>query len=269
MSVATPANSPLGTQQLNLDLAIKFDASISDFSGLGWASIIDAVRQMHMALLPQLYLYGGSDTGKTHLLSAICESFRDMGKSAIYLSLKDLISLEPQVLSSIENIEVIAIDDIDAIAGLAEWQEAIFHLINRSYENEQLLIFSSHVPVNQLNFELKDLVSRLAKSAVFPLPSGQDRGVRANVLNAVLDRRKWHFDSRIVAHLLDEGPVKIGAMLAVLDHIQPMFSNRARSQITKALIADAKKAIDEQTLVYEMQDIHEAASYEYRDVLDF
>ena len=43
-------------QQLSLDLKIKQSASISDFSGPGWASIIDVVRQMHVGLITQLYL---------------------------------------------------------------------------------------------------------------------------------------------------------------------------------------------------------------------
>ena len=38
--------------QLSLNLDIKHDASLSDFSGPGWMSIIDAVRQLHEAFAP-------------------------------------------------------------------------------------------------------------------------------------------------------------------------------------------------------------------------
>lgn len=242
-------------QQLSLDLHIKQDASISDFTGPGWSAIVDVVRQMHAGLVQQLYLYGEQDTGKTHLLSAICESFRDIGKSVIYLSLRDLLAMEPMVLSALESMEVIALDDIDAIQGFVPWQEAIFHLINLSNEYHNTLIFAARIPVNQLGFELKDLVSRLAKSPTFQLPSGHDRLDREIILQSVLRRRNWHFDVRIIEYLLKEGPHRIGAMLEVLNQLQPLFSHLERTHVTKAKIQEAYKMIDDLTLTYELADL--------------
>lgn len=245
-------------EQLDLDLTIKLDASLSDFVGEGWESIIDAVRQLHFGLFQQVYVYGSIGTGKTHLLSAICESFRDMGKTAIYLSLRDLVSLDPMVLMSVENMQVVALDDIDLLEFHKDWQEALFHLINRSYEQDRILIFSSHVPVNQLNFALRDLLSRLAKSPTFQLPTGQDERTREAVLTTVLKRRNWHFEPSVLTYLLVEGPHKIGSMLEILDKLQPLFSNINRVQVPKAIIIEAKRIIDEQTLMVELQDLSPA-----------
>ena len=255
-SNATPNQTSFQTTQLNLDLAIKFDASLSDVSSPNWESVVDLVRQLHAGLVSQLYLYGGQDTGKTHLLTAICESFRDMGYSAIYLSLRDLLTLDPMVLASVENMDMVAIDDIDAIQGYPDWQEAVFHLINRHYENQHPIIFASRVSVNALDFSLSDLVSRLAKAPTFELPSGRDREDRAMILQSILARRHWHFDERITTYLLDEGPLQVGAMLAVLEHIQPMFSNLGRSQVSKTVILEAFKQIDDKTLLYELKDLN-------------
>lgn len=241
--------------QLDLDLDIKHDASLSDFSSPSWVSIIDVVRQLHAGLIQQLYLYGDQDVGKTHLLLAICESFRDIGKSVMYLSLRELSSFDPSILSSLESIEVIAMDDIDAINGNPQWQEAVFHLINLSNEYNNVLIFASRMPVNQLDFSLKDLISRLSKAPTFQLPSGNDHLDRAEILASVLKRRNWHFDTRITEHLLQHGPRRIGAMLGVLSELQPVFSNLERTQITKAKINEAKKIIDDQTLLYEVRGL--------------
>lgn len=252
----------MAKQQLSLDLEIKQDASLADFAGGGWMAIIDGVRQLHIGLFSQLYLYGEADTGKTHLLSAICESFREIHKSVIYLSLKDLLYTDPLVLSSLENMQVIAIDDIDSIEGNLAWQEAMFHLINLSYQYGNTLIFASHKSVNQLNFELKDLVSRLAKSPTFQLPTGHDRLDRQYILQSVLKRRNWHFDARIIEHLLDKGPSRVGAMLDILGQLQPVFSNIGK-QITKAKISEATDLIDKQTLLYEVKefDFDESESF--------
>lgn len=243
----------MSKQQLSLDLEIKQDASLADFTGPGWIAIIDGVRQLHIGLFSQLYLCGEADTGKTHLLSAICESFREIGKSVMYLSLKDLLSTDPLILNALESMQVIAMDDIDSIEGNVAWQEAIFHLINLSYQYGNTLIFASHKPVNQLDFELKDLVSRLAKSPTFQLPTGHDRLDRQYILQSVLKRRNWHFDSRITEHLLDKGPSRVGAMLDIVGQLQPVFSNIGR-QITKAKISEATDLIDKQTLLYEVRE---------------
>lgn len=253
MTQKQPKQQP--EQQLSLDVQIKQDASLSDFSSPSWASIIDVVRQLHAGLLRQLYLHGERDTGKTHLLSAICDSFRDAGKPVIYLSLRDLVDSDPSVLSALESMEVIALDDIDVIERSAQWQEAVFHLINLSSEFNNVLIFASRVPVAGLDFGLKDLLSRLAKSPTFQLPLGNDRRDREEILQSVLKRRNWQFDPRIIEHLLKEGPHRIGAMLGVLTELQPLFSNLERAHVTKAKIQQAIDIIDNQTLMYELQDL--------------
>jgi DnaA family protein len=74
-------------------------------------------------------------------------------------------------------------------------------------------------------------------------------------LQSILRRRGWQFDERIINHLLTEGPHRIGSMMEVLNYIQPMFSNLGRSNISKAVISDALRTIDEQTLAAELADI--------------
>jgi DnaA family protein len=75
-------------RQLQLDIEPQLDARISDFlqAGMG-ACIIDAIRQLHAGLMNRFYVYGGAGSGKSHLLSAICDSYLDVGKSAIQVSL--------------------------------------------------------------------------------------------------------------------------------------------------------------------------------------
>ncbi|MDO5769833.1 MAG: DnaA regulatory inactivator Hda [Psychrobacter sp.] len=241
--------------QLSLNLEIKHDASLSDFGGPGWLAIMDAVRQVHIGLIQQMYLFGNSGTGKSHLLSAICESFIEMDKTAICLSLSELVFTDVSVLSALETFDVIAIDDLDVIEVSAQWQEAIFHLINRSREGQRQLIFAAKVPAGELPFALTDLLTRLAQAPAFKVPDGHDIEDRQTMLESILKRRGWQFDERIMSHLLTEGPHRIGAMMEVLNYIQPMFSNLNRVNISKTVISEAIKMIDEQTLVAELLDL--------------
>lgn len=44
-------------------------------------------------------------------------------------------------------------------------------------------------------------------------------------------------------------------MLAVMNELQPVFSNLERVHVTKAKIQEAIRIIDDQTLAYELKDL--------------
>ncbi|WP_227430063.1 DnaA ATPase domain-containing protein [Psychrobacter sp. I-STPA6b] len=255
--------------QLSLNLDVKRDASLSDFAGPGWSTIIDAIRQLHIGLVGQLYIYGSPATGKSHLLSAICESYLEMDRKAICLSLSELIQTDVSVLASLESFEIIAIDDLEAIRFSRAWQEAIFHLINRSREGKSQLVFAAQTPASELPFELPDLLTRLIQAPAFRVPEGHHIEDRQAMLNSILRRRGWQFDQRITEHLLNEGPHRIGGMIDILNFIQPMFSNLHRAHVSKAVISEAIRLIDEQTLTAELADIHQEIQADYREKSQF
>ena len=117
-------------RQLQLDIEPQLDARISDFSGPGWGPVIDAIRQLHAGLMNRFYVYGGAGSGKSHLLSAICDSYLDVGKTAIQVSLLELLDAPTEAITSLERFDLVALDDIEAISCVPHWQTAVFHRIN-------------------------------------------------------------------------------------------------------------------------------------------
>ena len=120
------------------------------------------------------------------------------------------------VLSSLENTTVIALDDMDAIQGHPEWQKQFFiWLIYR--KNTVIKLFCQSVACKALNFELRDLLSRLARAATFQLPTGSDRldrpadfgiGITPSSL-ALWPAHHWLFAQwRSTPHRRDVGSVK-------------------------------------------------------------
>ncbi len=256
--------------QLNLELDIKDNASLSDFSGPSWTPIIDGVRQLHIGLIHQLYIFGEEGTGKSHLLSAICESFIDLNHPTICLSLPDLLSTSVDVLSSLETFDTIAIDDVQVIKDYPQWQEGLFHLINRSKEQNKKLIFASTKPANKMDFALIDLTTRLSQATSFKIPNGRIFADRQATLNSILHRQGWQFDPRILQHLLEEGPHHTADMMKVLLYIQPLFASLSRKRVSKTSVAEAIKIIDEQTLLTELANIQELQQSENKSqIIDF
>lgn len=189
-------------RQLQLDIEPQLDARISDFSGPGWGHVVDAVRQLHAGLVNRFYIYGGAGSGKSHLLSAICDSYLEIGKSAIKVSLLELLDAPIEAITSLERYDLVALDDIEAISGVPHWQRAVFHLINYNNEVGGQLVFSSRVAPIELKLELPDLQSRLTQAVSVKVPNGSLYADREALVLSTVARRGLHFDPQIIEYLL-------------------------------------------------------------------
>lgn len=114
-----------------------------------------------------LYLWGNQSSGKSHLLLALAE--QSILRS-LYLPLEELVkTASPDVLESLEQLDLLCIDDLDAIATLPEWQEALFHCFNRlQYSGCKLVISAQSNPATAA-ITLPDLRSRMATALVYQL----------------------------------------------------------------------------------------------------
>lgn len=121
-------------------------------------------------------LFGGAGRGKTHLLCALCESFANAGKSSIYLPLAELANpLAASVLNGIEQYDLIALDDLDAVVAIPEWAEALFILINRLLDKRSgYLACAAAKSQQRLPIALADLRSRLQLAVTFQLQELND-----------------------------------------------------------------------------------------------
>ena len=115
------------------------------------------------ALKEDLLIYGAKDSGKTYLLQALCNQFNNQGKSSFFLPMRQAIELSVDILDSLENIELVCIDGLESLVGNKAWEIGLFNLINRSFNCNNRLIFTSAKNIDGMNFELKDLDSRLRK----------------------------------------------------------------------------------------------------------
>ena len=78
-----------------------------------------------------IYLYGLNKTGKTYLLQSLCNYYSNEGKTSLFIPLKDVKKLGSEIMDSLEDLDLICLDDIDLIAGDRRWEIAIFNLINK------------------------------------------------------------------------------------------------------------------------------------------
>ena len=231
-------------RQLQLDIEPQLDARIGDFSGPGGGHVIDGVRQLHAGLMNRFYIYGGAGTGKSHLLSAICDSYLEIGKSAIQVSLLELLDAPTEAITSLDRYDLVALDDIEAISGVPHWQKAVFHLINYNNEEGGQLVFSSRVAPIELKLELPDLQSRLTQAVSVKVPNGSLFADRQALVNSVLNRRGIHMDQQIVDYLLAHGPHQASILLRSLEQLIQMLKGE-KTKLSHANLRQIFALIDE------------------------
>ena len=90
-----------------------------------------------------LFFWGESGCGKSHLLQACCKQAHESGKSVAYFSCKQATELQPAMLDGLEQCDVVAIDDVDSVAGDGKWEQALFTYIRKWRETDGLLLFSA------------------------------------------------------------------------------------------------------------------------------
>jgi DnaA family protein len=138
--------------------------------------LIEVVTSFCQQKTPRfLYLWGEASSGKTHLSLAIIEQAQTLGKKVVYLPLAELVKHGSiAVLESLEESELVCLDEFEVIAGNKQWEEAIFHCFNRLQEASCQLLISSRYNPATLTVGLADLRSRLAMGLVYQLDGLND-----------------------------------------------------------------------------------------------
>src|SRR5579863_3727288 len=135
-----------------------------------------------------VFLNGAPASGKTHLLIAACAAAGEHARSAQYISLRNLPQRIdatsavraaqhelPRAIRALGGSDVLAIDDLDAIAGNRAAEHALFDLYNRCKVEKSTLLFGAAQAPVQIGITLPDLVSRLAACTQVVLkPLGED-----------------------------------------------------------------------------------------------
>jgi len=190
-------------RQLALAIQLNDEASLADFC---WNGNSLLHQQLHHALDGDgerlFYLWGVAGSGKSHLLQACCQAVNNT-QSAIYLPLEVLKEWGPQVIDGIEAQALISIDDIDAIAGDAAWEEALFHLYNRIRDQGQTtLIITGKQSPTTLPICLADLRSRLTCGLVIQLNELNDED-KINTLKLHANKRGFELPESVGQFLLN------------------------------------------------------------------
>lgn len=162
-------------EQQTLSLTLPEEKSFNSY----WQGCNEVVLQQCLHCLSSgednyLYLWGETTVGKSHLLKACCHYSQEQGLSSVYIPLQQHQHSDPALLQGLEKMDVVCIDDIEAIQGNAAWEEAMFHYYNRFLPSKSRLIITGKLPPNQLALGLADLRSRLNAGVIMQVKALSD-----------------------------------------------------------------------------------------------
>ncbi len=175
--------------QLSLGMRLRDDATFANYypgaNAVTLGYVEHACETEDQWLDSVLYIWGTAGVGRSHLLQAACLRVEERGGRALYLPLADLAQHGPQLLDNVEFCDLVCLDDVQAIAGQAHWEEALFHAFNRLRDSGKQLLIAADAPPRELGIKLPDLQSRLSLALVFQLHElSDDDKLRALQLRA-------------------------------------------------------------------------------------
>lgn len=210
-------NQQVGSQ-IPLPLNLGDKATLDNFWVGHNSELVAAIKTSVETGEPRLvYLYGPSSSGKSHLLFAAMKLAKEEVVNTSYLSLLDS-NIGPEMLDVIDVAHLVCIDNVEAWAGEAEKERALFSLFEQvKYAGGQMLLSASQAP-ELCGFSLADLISRLSSGLVYPISELTEQQ-QFEAIKMRSNNRGLTISDDAVKYLLSRSSRDTGELFALLDEI--------------------------------------------------
>lgn len=167
---------------------------------------------------PWLFLHGPRGSGKSHLLLAACQQAGRVDLGAQYLPLRDLPEPRAAAIRGAGGRALIAVDDLDAIAGERDAEHAVFELYNRARDTGETMLLAATQPLAGIGLQLPDLISRLGMCTQVVLQP-LDEGARRGLLRERAAARGMALDEDVLDWLFRHHPRDLSSLAALLEKL--------------------------------------------------
>lgn len=225
------------SEQLPLGLGPDKSLSFDNFHTLGANRLL--VNQLRLQAVGEgeqwVYLHGASESGRSHLLQAACQTASEAGLRSAYLPLKELIRYPARdLLDGVEQLHLLCIDDLDLVAGNADWEETLFHSYNRMLQSGSAMLIAAANPAAALGCRLADLQSRLSSYSVYQLRGLQDEE-KMEALQFRAECLGLDLNQDVVEYLYHRAPRNLESLFACLERLDNE-SLRQKRGLTKPFV---------------------------------
>ncbi len=182
----------------------------------------------------QLGLYGGRGSGKTHLLNATARCAREQSVRMQVYDATELVEFDAEAFDGYDDCALLAIDNLDALAGRPDWEAAFYRVINRCRAGEFRLLYTLSTRPAELDLALDDLRSRLQWGLLLELPRHDESAVR-DILTRRARLLGFELAPEVLSYLLNHHARGLDAQMAILHRLDGASLSR-QQRITIPLI---------------------------------
>lgn len=193
----------------------------------------------------QAYLWAHGARGKSHLLQAMCQRATAQRLQASYLPMRELATLDADMLNGLEALQLLAIDDLQVVADDPVWAEAIFHLINRCRTGGCRLLLAATESPQSIKVALPDLASRLVWGPVFHLDPLSDSELLAFIFNRAR-QRGLNLPAEVAHYLVKHLPRDIRyleTLIRLVDEEAMASKRRVTLPLVKQVVQEQREAL--------------------------
>lgn len=232
--------------QLALPVSLPLDQTFNSFYAAKNAQAVEHLQAVAKRSLqhgiPLTLLCGKSGVGKSHLLFSLCHFADETNQQSAYFNCAELSNVDPIMLSGLEYSSIVCLDNIHCIAGHAQWENALFDLINRinevsSSEHVVHLVISMNALPNHLGVVLPDLLSRLNWGTTFYLEQPDDDAKEA-IIRKRAEVQGINISDAACRFLLRHTDRHLNKLMALLDKLDHL-SLQSQKKITLPLLKKA------------------------------
>ncbi len=220
--------------QLVLPIRLADHAVFASFYDHGNESLLATLRDLAAgAAAHGCWLWGAVSTGKTHLLQAVCDR---AGDRSVYIPLSTCAVAGPAILEGLARRELVCIDDIENVAGDADWETALFDVYNQVFDAGGQLIVTASMAPRECPIELADLKSRLSRLPVFHVQALDDEH-RVAALQLRARHRGLELPGETARYLLKRSRRDMASLYESLDKLD-LEALRAQRRLTIPFVRD-------------------------------
>ena len=172
----------------------------------------------------EVFIYGASGQGKTHILKGAVLRALEMDKNAIYIDCSE--PFPEHILDFIDQVHFISFDNVHLIS--SKNQEIFFDLYNQARQNQILILVSADSLPSDLEV-MKDIKTRLSLAAVYKLEELNDELIM-RVIDSQMSQRNLSINSGVYEYLFKNYSRDLKLLLATLNDL-----DKASLQAKKAI----------------------------------
>lgn len=153
---------------------------------------------------------------------------------------RQLLQCDANEFEGFSRCDVLAIDNLDAIAGNADWEAYFYQVINRCRDGDYRFVFAMTNKPDDLETSLDDFRSRLQWGLMLQLPSSSDVEIR-EILRKRAGLIGIELSDDVISYLMTHHARNLATQMEILQHLD----GASMSQQRKVTIPLIKQVLSE------------------------